>query len=251
MDPNVRWLGLGAVVRAGGMSLIAPYFVLYLRNVLGLGYAEIGVLSALVAVPPLLVYSFAGIVVDRAGRRGVLLLALIAEAGSILAAAVSMEARSLPGVIASVVAVGLAGSVAGPAVAAYVADFAHGSERTQAFTWVRVGWNVGFTLGVLSGGALIGILGFAEVGFAAGAVLMASTTLLALRLAPSEYDRARAAGIPRPASAGGTGMRSTLRLLARDRVFLALCAAVAIAQVSVQQWSPILPLYANTVLGVP
>jgi MFS family permease len=251
MDRNVRWLGFGAVVRAAGMSLIAPYFVLYLRNVLGLGYAEIGLLSAVVGVAPLVVVSFAGLVVDRAGRRRVLLLALLAEALAILGSAASMEERSLVGVIGFVIAVGVAGSVAGPAISAYVADFAQGSERTTAFTWVRIGWNVGFSVGVLSGGSLIGLFGFPAVGFAAGLTLVGSTTLLVIALDPSEYDRARAAGVPRPTGARGSGLRDTFRLVGRDRVFLALCASVAVAELSVGQWSPILPLYANTVLGVP
>jgi len=33
---------LRGILRAGGLSLIAPYFVLYLRRVLGLGFAENG-----------------------------------------------------------------------------------------------------------------------------------------------------------------------------------------------------------------
>jgi MFS family permease len=251
MDRNVRWLGLGAVVRATGQSLILPYFVLYLRNVLGLGYVEIGLLTTLVGVSPLLVVSFAGMLVDRAGRRPVLRVALFAEALSVLGAAASMQAHSLLGLIAFVIFVGVSGSIAGPAISAYVADFAEGSERTTAFTWVRIGWNVGFSIGVLTGGALIGLFGFAFVGYAAGSTLLASTGLLALVLDPSEYDRARAAGVPRTGGSTGTGLRATLRLMARDRVFLALCASVAIAQLSIAQWSPILPLYANTVLGIP
>ncbi len=251
MDRNVRWLGLGAVVRAGGLSLITPYYVLYLRNVLHLGYAEIGLLAVVVAAPPLAVISFAGLLVDRAGRRPVLRLALLAEALSILGTAAAMEIRSLPGVIGAVTTVGLAGSIAGPALSAYVADFAEGSERTRAFTWQRIGWNVGFSVGVLSGGSLIGLFGFAEVGFAAGATLLASTGLLILVLDPSGYDLARAAGKPRPTGGSGTGLIASLRTVARDRVFLALCLAVAVADLAVQQWSPILPLYANTVLGIP
>jgi len=251
MDPNVRWLGLGAVVRATGQSLILPYFVLYLRNVLDLGYAEIGLLTTLVGVTPLLVVSLAGMLADRSGRRPVLRVALLAEAFAVLGAAAAMQDHSLVGVVAFVVLVGTAGSFAGPAISAYVADFAEGSERTTAYTWVRIGWNVGFSVGVLSGGALIGLLGFAPVGFAAGATLLGSTALLVGMLGPSRYDLDRAAGRPRPTGSTAPGLRASFRLMARDRVFLAVCASVAIAQLSIGQWSPILPLYANTVLGVP
>jgi MFS family permease len=251
MNRNVRWLGLGGIVRAGGLSLIAPYFVLYLRNVLGLGYAEIGVLAAAVGIAPLIVIPFAGVLVDRAGRRRVLIVALVGEALSILGAAASMDLRSLPGVVVFASVAGITGSLGGPAISAYVADFASGSDRTVGFTWLRIGWNVGFSVGVLAGGSLVGLLGFAEVGFAAGSVLLGSTAILAVALEPSDYDRARSAGLPRSVGPSGAGFIATFRRVAHDRVFLALCTAVAIAQVSVQQWSPILPLYANTVLGVP
>jgi MFS family permease len=250
VDSNVRWLGLGAVVRATGQSLILPYFVLYLRNVLDLGYAEIGILTTLVGVTPILIVSLAGMLADRIGRRPVLRVALLVEALAVLGAAAAMQRHSLGGVIGFVVLVGAAGSVAGPAISAYVADFSVGSERTTAYTWVRIGWNLGFSVGVLSGGALIGLFGFATVGYAAGTTLLVSTALLVAVLAPSGYDLDRAAGRPRP-TGGSPGLLASFRMMARDRVFLALCAAVAIAQLSIGQWSPILPLYANTVLGVP
>ncbi|HXQ49154.1 MAG TPA: MFS transporter [Thermoplasmata archaeon] len=251
MEENIRWLGFGAVIRATGVSLILPFAALYLRNVLGLGYAEIGILSAVIGILPLSVVSFAGVIVDRVGRRRVLLLSLVVEASAILVAAYAMEVRSLVGLVLSVITVSTAGSVAGPAISAYVADFAHGSERTLGFTYIRIGWNVGFTLGVLSGGALIGFLGFAVVGFAAGGVLVASTSFLALGLEPSGYDRDRAAGVPRGEAGTTYDLRNTVRVLGRDRVFLALCGAVALGSLTMGQWGVTFPLYANTVLHLP
>ncbi|MCI4365307.1 MAG: MFS transporter [Thermoplasmata archaeon] len=251
MERNIRWLGFGAVIRATGVSLILPFAVLYLRNVLGLGYAEIGLLSALTGILPLTIVSFAGVVVDRVGRRRILLVSLTIEASAILVAAYAMEVRSLVGLLAAVITVSTSGAIGGPALSAYVADFVQGSARTEGFTYIRIGWNVGFTTGVLSGGALIGFLGFAEVGFAAGAILVVSTLFLAAGLEPSAYDRDRAAGVPR--GVGGTtyGLRDTVRVLAKDRVFLVLCGAVAIASLTVGQWGVTFPLYVNTVLHLP
>jgi MFS family permease len=251
MERNVRWLGFGAVIRATGVSLILPFAALYLRNALGLGYAEIGVLSAIIGIVPLVAFTFAGVVVDRIGRRRVLLLSLGVEAAAILLAAYAMEVRSLVGLVGAVMTVSTAGAVAGPALSAYVADFVHGSERTQGFTYIRIGWNVGFTLGVLSGGALIGFLGFAFVGFAAGAILIVGTGFLAFGLEPSTYDRDRMAGLPRGEAGTSYGLRNTARVLGRDRVFLALCGAVALAYLTVGQWGVTFPLYVNTVLHLP
>lgn len=255
MDQNVRWLGFGAVVRATGVSLVLPFLVLYLRNVLDIGYVEIGVLVALTGVVPLLLVPFAGLLTDRVGRRRVFLSALVAEAGSILALAGVMQSRSLLGVLGFATAVQVVGTVAGPAISAYVADYAEGSERTLGYTWVRIGWNVGFTLGVFAGGALIGLVGFVEVALLAGGVLLGSTGFLAVFLDASPYDLARARRPFRGAVASdpvrSRSIRESLSILSRDRPFLGLCAAVAVAQLTVGQWGTIFPLYVNTVLGIP
>jgi MFS family permease len=253
VDRNVRWLGFGAAVRAGGMTLVAPYFFLYLRNVLDVGYAEIGVLVALTGVIPLLLVPFAGLVTDRIGRRRVFLACLLVEALAVLLVAVGMRERWLFGILAFVTLVQTVGTIAGPALSAYVADFAEGSERTLGFTWVRIGWNVGFTFGVLAGGSLIGLIGFPDVGFLAGGVLLVSTAFIAIVLEPSPYDLARGATrrLPRDARPPSASVRESARVLARDRVFLGLCAAVALSELTIGQWGVTFPLYVNAVLGVP
>ncbi len=255
MDRNVRWLGFGAVVRATGVSLVLPFLVLYLRNVLSIGYVEIGLLVALTGVVPLAIVPFAGLLVDRIGRRSVFLVAVAAEAVSILVLAAAMQARSLAAVLLLAASIQIVGTIAGPALSAYVADFAEGSDRTLGYTWVRIGWNVGFTVGVLFGGVLIGFVGFVSVALIAGVVLLASTGLLVSVLEPSPYDRrhARAPGAVRsgrPAAPTGS-IRESLALLARDRPFLAMCGAVALAELTIAQWGTIFPLYVNTVLGLP
>ncbi len=255
MDRNLRWLAFGAVVRATGVALVLPFLVLYLRNVLGIGYIEIGLLVAATGVVPLLLVPFAGIVTDRVGRRRVFLLALAAEAASFFGLAEMLEAHSLIGVLVLSTLVQVVGTIAGPAISAYVADFVEGSDRTMGYTWVRVGWNVGFTIGVLFGGVLIGFVGFVLVALVAGLVLLVSTSLLTVVLEPSPYDRARTAPGPAPvaptARPRAGSMRSSFGILARDRPFLAFCAAEALGTLTVGQWQSIFPLYVNTVLGLP
>ncbi|HTW55949.1 MAG TPA: MFS transporter [Thermoplasmata archaeon] len=253
MERNVRWLGVAGAIRATGMSLIVPYFALYLRHVLGLGFEEIGLLAAVVGIVPLATVPFAGLVTDRLGRRRLFLVALVAEATSILGAAYAMDLRLLVGLLVAVAAAQTVGTIAGPALSAYVADFTQASERTLGFTWVRIGWNVGFTLGVFSGGALIGLVGFVTVGVAAGGVLLAGTIAVALVLEPSPYDRALAerSRVGAPGRTPRPPVSASVRTLLADRPFLALCAAVALAELTVGQWGTIFPVYSNVVLGVP
>ena len=255
MNRNIRWLGLGWAFRSTGMSLVLPFLVLYLRNVLGLGYLEIGILVALTGVVPLLIVPFAGFLTDRVGRRRVFLVALFLEAASFLGLAEAMQARSLVSVLVLAASVQVVGTIAGPALSAYVADFAEGSDRTMGFTWVRIAANVGFTVGVFSGGVLIGFFGFVNVALVSGVLLLSGTGFLAAFLDPSPYDLARRGartGPLTPVSAERTGsIRRSIAILARDRPFLALCAAVAVASLTIGQWGTIFPLYVNTVLGIP
>jgi MFS family permease len=255
MDRNVRWLGFGSVLRATGQSLIYPYFSLFLRNVLGVPFLEVGLLLTISGVVPLLVVPFAGLLTDRVGRRRVFLLAMTLEATSVLLTAEAMNLRSIPALVVLVTLLGTMGTIGGPAISAYVADFSQGHERTRGFTWIRVGWNVGFTVGVLSGGVLIGFFGFVIVGVMAGAALLVGTAFVAVFLEPSPYDlRLRSLGaIPvgtaLPPRAGS--VRDSLQILRRDRAFLALCAGVALVSLSVGQWGVTFPLYVNSVLKIP
>ncbi len=253
LDRNIRLLGYVAIVRATGVSLILPFVALYLRNVVHLGFGEIGLLIAVLGIAPLLLVPFGGLFADRLGRRRLFLLSLFVEALSVAGTGAAMLFRSVPGVIGGALLVSLSGSLGGPALSAYVADLASGSSRTEGFTFLRIGWNVGFTIGVFSGGVLIGALGFSRVGLAAGAVLFVSTAILAALLEVSPYDRARERGSSETAS--GPVRRPSfgwsLRLLAGDRAFLGLCALVGVAELSVGQWSSTFPLYVNSVLHIP
>lgn len=254
LERNVRWLGFGAVLRATGQSLIYPYFALYLRNILGVSYLEVGVLLAIAGIVPLVIVPFAGLLTDRVGRRRVFVIAMTLEAASVLLGAVAMDLRALVALVVVVAALGTFGTIAGPAISAYVADFTEGHERTRGFTWVRVGWNVGFTLGVLTGGVFIGFFGFVLVGLFAGAALLVGVAFVAVFLEPSPYDLrlGRAArSTPEGRNDRAGSVRESFEILRKDRPFLVLCAGAALLTLSVGQWGVTFPLFVNTVLGIP
>ena len=201
MERSVRWLCVGTGVRVGGYSMVVSFFFLYLRNVYGLAYDEIGILVAITGILPLAILPSAGLLTDRVGRRRVFLVALLAEACALLLLSEAMQVRSLLGLLVFVTLLQTVGALGGPAVQAYVADLTQGSERTVAFTWVRVGGNLGFTVGVLSGGVLIGGIGFAAVTFFAGLLILTAVVILAILLEASPYERQRTPsgnGLPAP-----------------------------------------------------
>jgi MFS family permease len=249
MDRNLRYLGVGAGVRALGLSLAGPFFTLYLRNILRIDYTTIAVATVAVSVLPLIVVAFGGLLTDRFGRRRLVLLAIAGEAGTMFGLAALMQAGSFVGVVVGLAVLGIVGTVGGPALSAYVADFSQGSERTIAFTWVRIGHNAGFAGGVFAGGALIGFLGFVPVAVLAGVSTAAGVLFLLVTLDPSPYDRVlrhggvAAEGMP-PVVRPGTVARS-VRILAHDRVFLAFCVVSSLGGMMIVQWAFAMPLFVH------
>jgi MFS family permease len=257
INRNIRRLGFGAGFRALGGSMINPFVSLYLRNLLQLPYTEIGILLAFINIVPLAVYPFGGMVADRVGRRKIFLSCLGIEAASVFFVGLSMMLIWLPGIVLGGVIDGVAGgALAGPAISAYTADFAKGSDRTKAYTWLRIGVNVGFTVGVVLGSSLIGFIGFPEVGFLSATIMGTGALLLFFSLSPSPYDLTRAHsdqlssdGKERFSGPGSVG--DSIRILAKDKLFLIFCFAMLLTGLTVGQWGTTLPLYVNTVLGVP
>jgi MFS family permease len=164
-----------------------------------------------------------------------------------------MAARSLLGVVLSFGSMSIAGNLAGPAIAAYVSDFARGPMRTRAFTWQRVGWNVGFALGVGLGGGLLVLVGFAAVAWGASVSTLTGAAFLAATLEASPYDlqlARRGAPDATPLARPGS-VRQTLRILRHDTSFLLFCLAGALATVTIGQWNITFALFVSGPLHLP
>ena len=252
MERNLRLLSFGAVIRAFGLSLIGPFFALYLYNVLNIGYEEIGILIVLIGVPPLFLSPLGGLLTDRFGRRRLFLLSLAGEAVVLFTMAAAMTLASLLWVIVTFAVFAVVSTVGGPALSAYVADLAFGSERTIAFTWFRIGHNVGFTLGVLAGGALVGVFGFVPVALLSAVAATGAVLFVAALIEPSPYDRELATGARldgSPHMAPGS-VRHSIQVLAKDRTFLVLCLGFALSYVATAQWQVTFPLFVHQRMGV-
>lgn len=251
MDRNLKLLTGGASVRAVGLALTGPFYALYLRNVLGVPYATIGLAVLLVSVVPLLVGAVGGLGADRLGRRRLLLASLAGEAASLFVVAEAIHLASFYLLAFGVACLGTSSTFGGPSLSAYIADFAEGSERTRAFTWFRIGHNAGFAAGVALGGAAIAVLGFELSALGSAVVAVGALAFLSVALEPSPYDRTLGRSQSRrDAPPPSRGMRESLRALGRDRAFLLLCVGATLASFTEGQWNVTFGLYAYRSLDV-
>ncbi len=247
-DRNVYMLSLGSGVRFFGISLIAPFFLVYLNSSYGLDYLLLGILYGAAAATAIPVGAIAGLLADRFGRKRVIILAFLAECVTAGVLALTSYIGSVPGMVISYLVVSPVFTLSGPATSAYVADVASGEARTRGYSLLRIAYNAGFAAGTALGGLLLSFLAFPDVILMTTLVLVAVTGAFLLRLDPSPYDRA-----PDPGAAPRRtqSVRASFRLLARDRVFLEVCIAFTLAWFLFGQYQVSLPLYANRTLGIP
>src|SRR5579863_8651741 len=114
MERNVRVLGLAALVRTFGLAIIGPFIALYLHNVLGVGFAGVGLLAVAVAVPPLLLTPLAGLAADRVGRRRLFLIGLLGESACLFGLGGAMVRGSFWLVVAAYAAFMLVSNLSAP-----------------------------------------------------------------------------------------------------------------------------------------
>ncbi len=188
-----------------------------------------------------------GELVDRVGRKPVMVFSLFGGAASNLAfglATTSDLGNSLAYLLAVTVFAGLTGSVFGPAVNAMVADLIPTEQRTQAYGLLRVVGNLGVAVGPAIGGfiaaqsylALFGIATLTTAAYGVIVVLFTRETKPALR--------------PETGARPGASSAGSLRAVLADRTFMLFCGLYMLALIPWSQMTTTLPVYLNSNFGV-
>lgn len=150
--PRAFWvLWAGTLVNRIG-TMVQPFFALYLTTSRGFSLGVAGGLLALFAVGQLFSQLIAGWLADRFGRRTTLLGGMLTSAALMVALAAS---SSVSAFAVELFLLGVAIDVYRPASTALVADLIPGPDRTRAYSLLFWAVNLGYTAGVLIGGALV------------------------------------------------------------------------------------------------
>jgi len=175
---------VSAVARTGGLFNVIPVLA---RDRLGLGADRIGVGLALASVVGLALVYPSGMLVDRWGRKLVIVPStLVAGVSLVLFLVAPSYAWFLGACVAWSVAVG----VSGAAPAAYAADVAPAGMNAAAMSTYRMLADLGYVVGPVALGLLTDAFG-ADIALATAATLLAAVALAFARFAPETWQARR------------------------------------------------------------
>jgi len=250
--PRQFWtLIFGALINSTGGGLIWPFFSLYLTRRLNFSMTEVGIIFAAFAVVSVVSLVAGGALVDRLGRKPIMLFSLFGSALGIMAMGLTGSADSVTGLVllafiaVIVLLLGLAGSAFGPAVNAMVADLVDGQKRAQAYGLLRVMQNLGVAIGPAIGGfiATRSYLVLFTVAALSSAVYGLIITLFARETKPKVAMTSDASVRVAPKDEGFG------RVLC-DQVFMLFCGLSLLSQIVYSQMNTTLPVYLNKGFGL-
>ncbi|MBC8241973.1 MAG: MFS transporter [Alphaproteobacteria bacterium] len=173
-----------AVTRTGALFTIIPVFV---SVQLGLSVAEIGSGMALGSVFGLMAAYPAGVLVDRFGRKAVIVPATLINGASML---LFMVAPSYLWFAVSCVVWGIAASIGGTAPAAYAADSAPPGMNAAAMSTFRMVGDLGYVIGPIALGLVVDAQG-AQAALLTSAAISVAVGMLFLKFAPETHRGAK------------------------------------------------------------
>ena len=168
---------MNAVARTGGLFNVIPVLA---HDRLGLNADRIGLGLALASLVGLVLVYPSGVLVDRFGRKSVVVPATVLSAVSLL---LFLLAPSYGWFLTACVVWSIATGVSGAAPAAYAADVSPPGMNAAAMSVYRMLADLGYVLGPLTLGLATDLAG-ANLTLAATAVLLAGSGLLFARYAP-------------------------------------------------------------------
>ncbi len=241
--PSKFWVLVGAtfIDRLGG-TMIFPFFALYVTSKFNVGMTEAGVLFAIFSVSGFAGSMFGGALVDKFGRRSMLLFGLIFSA---LSSVTMGFVGSLYAFYILAVFVGLLSDVAGPARGAMVADLLPEEQRADGYGILRVAANISWVIGPVVGGILY-TLTTPTLLFIIDAISSLITAAIVYRMIPETKPEAAPGKPPETIFQTIKGYGT----VATDRLFVAFMLASMLMTMAYLQLYSTLSVYLRDVHGL-
>jgi MFS family permease len=171
---------INAVARTGALFSLIPILG---QDRLGLAPERIGAALALTSLVGLTLVYPSGMLVDRHGRKTVIVPATLVAGASL---ALFLLAPSYAWFVTGCLVWGLASGLSGAAPAAYAADVAPAGMNAAAMSTFRMLGDAGYVLGPLALGLVTDLFGI-EAALATAAALLVAVGLTFARFAPETY----------------------------------------------------------------
>jgi len=239
--PQFWLLIVGVFIDRVGGALVFPFLTLYITRTFEVGMTQVGVLLGLFSISNLGGNTLGGALADRFGRKGTLLLGIIASA---LTSLLMGWAGSFAVLALSLLVAGLFANVSGPAAQAMLADLLPAEKRGEGYGILRVVANLAVAIGPAIGGivATRSYL-YLFVGDAVTSLVTAGIVYALLRETLPEKDLASSAG-----SFWGTLRGYGVAL--HDRAFMAFGVASMLVIAAAMQLNTTLSVYLRDVHGI-
>lgn len=239
--PAQYWLLFwGMLVSSAGISLIWPFLTIYLREKLDLPLTTVASLITLSSVATLVASLIAGPIMDRFGRKIIMVASLFLSAVTFV---LMSFASTLPQFAILMLLRGAFTPLYSVAADAMVADLIEPDRRVEAYSLLRIVNNVGIALGPAVGG-FITSSSYSTAFNLGGASLLIFALLVLFTI--QETAPLRAAAALEPASSGG-GYLSIFK----DRFFMSFCGAFTFSGMMSALVFVLLSVYVKENFGIP
>lgn len=239
--PRQFWLlFIGLLISTMGASMIWPFLMIYVSGRLNLPLGTTASLITLNAGMGLIFSFIAGPIIDRFGRKWVMALSLAVNGVGFL---LMGHANTLPAFAAIMALQGAFNPLYRVGADAMMADLIPKDRRVDAYSLLRMGNNIGVSIGPALGGVIATLSYSLAFYIAAGGMLIYSVlvTIFAVETLPQ-----RAAGEPHPKERfGGYGQ------ILSDRPFMSFVVAFTLNQLCAAMIWVLLGVYAKQNYNVP
>ncbi len=226
--PRIYWfLWVGMLVNRTG-AFVLPFLTLFLTKQRGFDVETAGLALTAFGAGSIGAAFFGGQLVDRWGRRPVILISMSCGA---LALGALVKAGDLQQTLLATIAFGFFADLYRPAVSAAVADVVPPADRPFAYATLYWAYNLGFAIAPFMGGMLAETLGYTVL-FIGDAATMLACGVLIFALVPET----------RPASTRPATFNPWDSDVLRDRPFLLFLFASCFVGLLLTQVGTVLPV---------